>query len=250
QPIPPERPLSAPNGDDARPPLFEVLRSLAPADSWWHTEQAADFAGFDEVDLVCEIDDSFMHQGSCYEHTPREVPLIAALAARDEVHPALRATLVDSLFSAATAGRRQVAQDVDRRNALGLPHDERPTELLVRQAVAATAPALLARWDDECDLVRFALGLLAAAFPEHGHPLAAELRTWAVDEGATPRGRVLHLTADLAGQDPDLDVTLAAMVADGFARTPPSPVAPAEGVAFSVLQEWAELELSAPLEAL
>lgn len=252
--FPPPRPAPEPDAPLGCPPpatvrrLFDVIRAVAPDNSWWRSPAADAFAGTDEVELVFEISDSFMHQGSCYDHTATEVPLIAALAARDDVHPALRATLIHFLFLAATAGRRLAAADVDRRRTLGMSLDEGAAERAAREAVEAAAPALLARWD-EPEAVCFSLAMLAAACAGPGRGLAEEIRDWGESEGtATPRGRVLGLAAALAGEDPVLDVMLAGMVADGFTRRAPSPAAPAPGAAFTVLEEWAEKELSGVLE--
>lgn len=246
----PDAPLGCPLSATVRP-LFEVLRAVAPGDSWWHSPAADAFADAGEVELVFEVSDSFMHQGSCYDHTAGEVSLIAALVVRDDVHPALRATLLHFLFLAATVGRRFAAADVDRRLALGLPLDEGPAERAAREAVEVVTPTLLARWDDEPEAVCFSLAMLAAACPGLGRDLAEAIRDWAESEGtATPRGRVLGLAAALADEDPTVDVMLAWMVADGFARSAPSPVAPVAGAAFTVLEEWTEKELSGVLEGM
>lgn len=231
-------------------PLFEVLRTVATADSWWRTTDADAFAGSSETELVFELHDTFMHQGSCYDHTAREVPLIAALAAHDDVRPALRATLVDFLFLAATAGRRFAAADTDRRDSLGLSQDEDAEERSAREAVEASAPALLARWDDESEAVCFALALLAAACPRQGRHLAGEITAWAESEGDSPRSTMLRLAAALAADSPELEAVLAGALAEGFGRAPANPAEPAEGTALGLLEEWAERELSMVLETL
>jgi len=254
--FPPPRPNPEPDAPlggtppTAHRPLFDVLRSVA--DSSWRSPAADAFADSGEVELVFEIGDSFMHQGSCYAHTAAGVPLIAALAARDDVRPALRAALLHFLFLAATAGRRGAAADADRRVSLGLSlDDEGPAEHAAREAVEGVAPGLLARWDGEGEVVCFTLAALAAACPGQGRELAGEIREWAESEGtATPRGRVLRLAATLAREGPGLDGMLASLVADGFVRRTPSPLAPAPGAAFIVLEEWTEKELSGVLEEL
>ncbi|MEV0645411.1 hypothetical protein AB0I28_09115 [Phytomonospora sp. NPDC050363] len=240
-------PLSLAPCTAAHPPLFETLRAAAPADSWWRSEAADGFAEIPDVELVFELYDAFMHQGTCYPHTASEVPLLAALAARDDVHPGLRAILVDFLFLAATVGCRLAAADADRRDSLGLPHDEDAGEVAAREAVEACAPALFDRWDHECEAVRFSLALLAAACPDETAPVA-EIRAWADAEGDSPRAGILRLTVALADDDPAFTDLLARLVAAGYAGSAPAPAASSRGTAFSVLEEWAEQELSAVLE--
>ncbi|HEX2315530.1 MAG TPA: hypothetical protein VHJ17_17430, partial [Thermomonospora sp.] len=156
EPMSPSVPLDCPDGGDL-PPLLETTRQVArdvPGAEWWLSDEAD---GFEDDDaLVFHLADSAMHQGTCYPHTAREVRLLAGLAARRDVRPRSRTLLIDLLAEAGTIGRRLVAATADRRRALGLGFEESDDERAARRAVEAEAPALLARWDEECEAVRFA----------------------------------------------------------------------------------------------
>ncbi|MEW2622584.1 hypothetical protein [Streptomyces sp. NPDC048106] len=217
--------------------------SLPDGTAWWLTSEADDFS--DDHEVIFELADSVMHQGTCYPHTADEIPLLAGLACHEDVRPAHRALFTTFLFEAATIGRRLTASGADRRVALGLPLEETADELAARHAVEAAAPHLLSRWDGEDEAVQFTLAALAAA-TRHSASRAC-IRHLAERWTTGPRTDALRLAAALARSD---DVEVAAVlrgIAESGAIRPhrvPSPLAPTRGAALNLLKTLVEREMS------
>ncbi|WP_165969355.1 hypothetical protein [Actinomadura sp. KC06] len=85
--------------------------------SWWLTDEAAQFEN--DQELLFELSDAVLHQGTCSPHTAEQIPLLAGLIEHEQVAAPFRAFLLLLLAEAGTVGRRLAAQDADRRSALG-----------------------------------------------------------------------------------------------------------------------------------
>lgn len=258
QALVPSVPLRYAAEGDGHPPLLELVRQvvrrqraqrgeLPEGTAWWLTPDAGAFE--DDRELLFELANAAMHQGTCYPHTAQEIPLLAALAAHDGVHPVHRAVLVTFLTEAGTIGSRLVAADADRRVALGLALEEHEDERAARSAVEAAAPELLERWDGECEAVRFALAALAAVCPEAARPSGVIPRVHALAEDSPDPHRAVaaRLAARLAENAPD---ALPAALQEAMANAPdpdrglPSPYAPVRGACLTVLKSMLERQMS------
>ncbi|WP_283137538.1 hypothetical protein [Rhizohabitans arisaemae] len=213
---------------------------------WWLTDEVEELA--DDYELLFELSDSVMHQGTCYPHTPRGIPLLAALAANRAVPPAYRAVLLLFLAEAATAGRRRLAADADRRVALRLGFDESADESATRRTVEAVAPGLLATWENEGEAVRFGLAVLAAACadPVQWADIRPYVRLLSDDSRDEHRTLALQLIDHLIGDDAE---SLKDVVARAFGATDTdgldvSPFAPIAWTGLSVLELMAQRQLS------
>ncbi|WP_146229026.1 hypothetical protein [Streptomyces sp. NWU339] len=221
--------------------------NLPGGTAWWLTDEADGFPGDREV--VFGLADSVMHQGTCYPHTADGIPLLAGLAAHEDIRPAHRAVFTTFLFEAATIGQRLAASGADRRVALGLPLEEREDELEARHAVEAAAPYLLDRWDSEDEAVQFTLAALAAATRHSAS--SARILHLAERWSTGPRTDALRLAAALAGTDSaEVATVLRGIVESGVIRPDkvPSPLAPTRGAALDLLKSLVEREMS-PLSA-
>lgn len=239
------------------PPVLECVRQVAreqkaqqgdlpDGTAWWLTEEADGFSGDREV--IFELADSVMHQGTCSPHTAAGIPLLAGLAAHEDMRPAHRAVLTTFLFEAATAGQRLAASGADRRVALGLSLEEAADERAARHAVEAAAPYLLDRWDSEEEAVQFALAALAAA-TRHGAS-GTRIRHLAERWTTGPRTDALRLAAALAETDSaEVTTVLRGIVESGVVRPHkvPSPLAPLRGAALGLLTPLVERQMSSLL---
>jgi hypothetical protein len=261
EPLRPVTPLRFPDGRTL-PPLLDSVREVArrlqaegrmsEVTAWWLTDEADDFE--DDRQLLFELADSVMHQGTCYAHTASEMPLLAGLAVDEAVHPVFRSCLLVFLAEAGTIGQRLVAGDADRRIALGAGLDESEPERATRRAVEAAAPGLLARWGDECEAVRFGLAALAAVCPNAARSsgVIAPIVRMADEASETHRATALRLAAHLAEDDEDvLAVALTEAIGTSVINPDdvPSPNAPVRGAALSVLKSMLEQEISLLLQA-
>lgn len=251
----PFAPLACTAADRPFPPVLECVRQVArdqearqgrlpDGTAWWLTGEADAFS--DDREVVFELADSVMHQGTCYPHTADELPLLAGLAAHEHVRPAHRAYFTTFLFEAATIGQRLAASGADRRVALGLPLEETADELSARHAAEAAAPYLLGRWDTEDEAVQFSLAALAAATRQGAS--GARIRHLAERWATGPRTDALRLAAALAEGDTDEVGTVVRGIVESGVVAPdkvPSPLAPSRGAALTLLKPLVEWEMSA-----
>ncbi|MFH9042780.1 hypothetical protein ACH4FA_25990 [Streptomyces sp. NPDC017966] len=250
----PATPLQRTTAERPFPPVLECVRQVARDQeaqqgrlpdgiAWWLTTEADGFS--DDREVVFELADSVMHQGTCYPHTADEIPLLAGLAGHEDIRPAHRAVLTTFLFEAATIGQRLAASGADRRVALGLPLEETVDELAARRAVEAAAPYLLGRWDSEDEAVRFTLAALAAATRHSAS--STRIRHLAERWTTGPRRDALRLAAVLAeADDAEVATVLRDIVESGVVPPSrvPSPLAPTRGAALNLLTSLVEREMS------
>ncbi|WP_406421980.1 hypothetical protein OH809_14630 [Streptomyces sp. NBC_00873] len=250
----PATPLQCTTIERPFPPVLECARQVArdqeaqqgnlpDGTAWWLTIEADGFSNDREV--IFELADSVMHQGTCYPHTADEIPLLAGLACHEDIRPAHRAVFTTFLFEAATIGQRLAASGADRRVALGLPLEETADELAARHAVEAAAPYLLGRWDSEDEAVQFTLAALAAA-TQHSAS-SARIRHLAERWATGPRTNALRLAAALAETDAAEVATVLRSIVEGGVVRPnkaPSPLAPTRGAALNLLKPLVEREMS------
>jgi len=254
----PATPLQCTTAERPFPPVLECARQVArdqeaqqgklpDGTAWWLTNEADSFS--DDREVIFELANSVMHQGTCYPHTADEIPLLAGLAGHEDIRPAHRAVFTTFLFEAATIGQRLAASGADRRVALGLPLEETADELAARHAVEAAAPYLLGRWDDEDEAVQFTLAALAAATRHSAS--STRIRHLAERWATGPRTDALRLAAALAGtDDAEVATVLRGIVESGAIplRGVPSPLAPTRGAALDLLKPLIEREMP-PLPA-
>jgi hypothetical protein len=131
---------------------------------------------FDDVSRqLGELFDAAMRQGNHFPQDAELVPLFAALATDERLVDVDRAWVMLDLFLFASLDRRHSYATDDSQYALGEPSTEAAEAVAARQAVAARLPALAARWDVEPEVGRFVLAGIAAACPQAGVELSAEM---------------------------------------------------------------------------
>jgi hypothetical protein len=195
-------------------------------------------------DLVAEIADAVMHQGTVGPDTPSAVPVLAGLVGAGGVSDFFRAMALMVLFQMGTAGRRRMAAQADEA-ALGT-QQETPDEAATRAAVVAAVPALVAAGAGRSELAGFLLAAVAAAGRESGAGLPAGLDKLADKYAGTARTPVVALIRALAaGDEAAIRAALAQVTAarpdlDDGAR---SPKAAAEDQALDVLDTALQGEL-------
>ncbi|MFE1782946.1 hypothetical protein ACFW9F_10220 [Streptomyces sp. NPDC059506] len=250
----PATPLQCTVAEHPFPPVLECARQVArdqeaqqgdlpDGTAWWLTSEADSFS--DDHEVIFELANSVMHQGTCYPHTADEIPLLAGLACHEDIRPAHRALFTTFLFEAATIGQRLAASGADRRVALGLSLEETADELAARHAVEAVAPYLLDRWDSEDEAVRFTLAALAAATRHSASD--TRIRHLAERWATGPRTDALRLAAALAETDDTAVVTVLRSMVESGVIPPgkvPSPLAPTRGAALNLLKPLIEREMS------
>lgn len=197
--------------------------------------------GLDDVgEVLGDLFNDAMHQGTVYPHTAGMVPLFAALAAEDRLSDRYRAWTLLDLYLFASVGRRDLCETADSAHALGEPRTEAMEALDARAAVATALPALAPRWADESELGRFFLAALAAACPESAGPLKAAMAGLALPAQGTHRASTVRLMDGLARGD---DAAIAAALDEIDAWHPEmayrydSPHATAEQRGLCVLEE-------------
>jgi len=252
---------AASNSTEGLPSLLDTVRAVASrleADgaatqmtSWWLTDEAAQFE--DDQELLFELSDAVLHQGTCSPHTAEQIPLLAGLIEHEQIAAPCRAFLLLLLGESGTVGRRLAAQDADRRSALGLGSVQSPDEAAAQHAVEAVAPALLRRWPGECEAVRSGLAFLAAAFPAGARTagIIQPIAEMAATSSEHHRATMLRLAHALASAD---DAALRSTYSAAIASTPveltgiPSPAAPATAAGLDIMHRMLELETALVLE--
>lgn len=247
--------------DDERdyPPLLHSIQEVArrldtgrapsPTKPWeavltggivaaWSSATDDDFEG--EYDVSFWLQQAAVYQDACSPHSLEAIPLLAGIAAHDDVEPEQRVRSVIRLFEAATIGERRAAIEADRRHALGSPMNGTPDEQAVRLAVEAVACGLFNHWDQESEAGQVALAALAAACPAAARDSGAVERVrglidrWAEE----PRVDAMRFALALAEDDPaELRVLLDSHLQRGHLRPSgvPSPYAPARGALLELL---------------
>ncbi|MFI0366439.1 hypothetical protein ACH35V_01085 [Actinomadura sp. 1N219] len=219
--------------------------------SWWLTDEAAQFE--DDQELLFELSDAVLHQGTCSPHTAEQIPFLTGIIEHEQVAAPFRAFLLLLLTEAGTVGRRLAAQDADRRSALGLGSVQSPDETAAQNAVEAVAPALLRRWPGECEAVQSGLAFLAAAFPDRAQTagIIQPIAELAATSSEHHRTAMLHLAHALASADEAaLHATYSAAIASTSIRLTsiPSPTAPATAASLDVLHRMLQLETALVLK--
>jgi hypothetical protein len=194
----PRPPLAAalvlPRAADERAEMAAIAEVLDP------DTDAAEWE--DSGELLGELFNSAMHQGTCYPHTASAVPDFVKLARDDRLSDRYRAWVLLDLYMIATVGRRDLHAGSDSGAALGLPAVEAPEAAAARQAVSDAVPRLVERWETEPESILFFLAAIAAACPESDGMcgLAALREAYA----GTDRGATLQLIEALETDDPQL----------------------------------------------
>ncbi|GLW30387.1 hypothetical protein [Actinoplanes regularis] len=184
-----------------RPPADERVELAAIVEGLGDGRGAED--SDDAGELLGDLFNAAMHQGTCYAHTAGSVPEFIMLACDDRIGDPHHGWLLLDLFMIASVGRRDLAATADTRHALGQALKEAPEAVAARQAVADGFPALAARWERESELGRFLLAALAAACPGSGTGLRPAIGHLRKRYTGTGREVTLRLIEALADADPE-----------------------------------------------
>ncbi|BAL89038.1 hypothetical protein AMIS_38180 [Actinoplanes missouriensis 431] len=231
----PPAPLAYRETPDEAAELAAIMEALAGDDEPWEED---DDEPADSGDLLGELFNAAMHQGTVYAHTAGTVPDFVALALDERLGDQARAWVYLDLFMISTVGRRYLCSTADREHAFGRPLEESPDAVAARQAVMAGLPRLLRRWDAEVEIGRFFLAALVAAEPEAGAGLRRAIGELRRGYAGTARERTLLLVEALADRDEQrIEEAL------GDLGTGLSPWATAEQRGLSVLEDLLTAEV-------
>jgi hypothetical protein len=156
------------------------------------------------------VGDKVLHQGTCYSATAPALGFLAALY--PALNPPDRGGLLRTLLFAACQWTESVLGDADRAAAEHRPPEASRWTAEVRDAVLATVPALLARWEGEPPAIRYRLSALAGLCVPAGRRIAASIDEFAAEHEGTRQGEYLSLAAALV-----LDPESAPVIASGIA---------------------------------
>ena len=178
-------------------------------------------------------------QGVKDGNTAHQALLLAELADDKLVSPAVRAALIVTLAEAGTIGQRDAAIDPD-----GYANADMVLLAQVREAVQEAAASLFADWEDEPEVVRFALAVLAAACTATDR--VSQIGRLQSEQPVAPRAATLALASALAA---DHEVAIVAALGD-LAEHPDdnpdalgAPEAPVQGRGLSLLIDLAQQEI-------
>jgi len=201
----------------------------------------------DAGELLGDLFNEAMHQGTCYPHTASMVPVFATLATSDRISDQYRAWVLLDLYLIATVGRRDLCARADKRHALAQPAVAAPEAIAAREAVATVVPRLVDRWGEESEFGRFVLAALVAACPDAGARLRPDISRLGHTYAGTDRAATMRLIEALAGADPTLTATALRDIASWNPKLVSpydSPYATAEQRGLCVLQDLIIEELS------
>lgn len=163
----------------------DLLRALAdPFGDWDQT--------LDEL-----FGDSLLHQGTCYSATAPALPFLARMIASGALPVKQRLDLYGWLLFAVDQWGYGLCGDVDRAMVGGRLAQPAAWSRDVRCTVDEQVPSLLTRWETEPPAVKFVLACLAALFPHHGHQVADQITSLALEFHGTQPGAYLQLAEAL-----------------------------------------------------
>ncbi|MBM2614970.1 hypothetical protein JIG36_05275 [Actinoplanes sp. LDG1-06] len=194
----------------------------------------------DAGEMLGELFDGAMHQGTCYPHTAGTVPGFVTLALDDRLGDKYRAWVLLDLFLIATVGRRDLCAQADTLRALGRPAIEAPEAVAARRAVAEALPRLFDRWDWYSEASQFFLLGLAAACPAAGASVQPAIARRREADHGTDREPTVRLMEALIDGDSE---RIEAALRDVAVRTD-SPYATPEQRGLDALDDLLVKELS------
>ncbi|HEV2373572.1 MAG TPA: hypothetical protein VGS19_15540 [Streptosporangiaceae bacterium] len=178
-----------------------MLTSLAHA----RTDQDWDERHLDLLNTV-------LPNGTCRPDTPSAVTVLARMILADALTSSRRCDIYATLVYAASRYASDTITGADIAAATGRPpHPLRWAEQ-ARDAVGATAPDLLARWDTEPAANRAALTAVAALFPSHGRAVATRVAALAAAQQGTKAGTCAQIACHLIAGQTQEAATNAALV--------------------------------------
>lgn len=161
----------------------------------WLDEEMDAFV--DDSELLGELFDQLLHAHALDTATAGMAVLLADVVKDGQAAAAVRAALTVTLAEAATAALRDEALDPQGFvNAEAVLQQQTASQRAVRQAVRGMALRLYAQWDDEPEVMQFALAVLAAACA--GTDVIPRIADLAAVWPESPRAATLALACALA----------------------------------------------------
>ena len=124
-------------------------------------------------------------EGQCRPDTGLALTILARLVVEDALAALRRRDVYALLIDVCAQYARDVVSDANIVAVTGHPPRPHPWSVQAREAVEAAVPALLARWEIEPPANRFALAVLAGAFPSQGQVLAERVALLTAEQAGT-----------------------------------------------------------------
>ncbi|MEV5878384.1 hypothetical protein AB0L75_29995 [Streptomyces sp. NPDC052101] len=164
----------------------------------WLDEEMDVFA--DDSELLGDLFDPLLHAHALDTATAGAAVLLADVVVDGRASAAVRAALTVTLAEAATAALREEALDPHGFVSIeAVLRRQTASQRAVREAVREQAPRLLAQWDEEPEVMQFALAVLAAACA--GTAVVSRIASLAAVWPESPRAATLALACALAADD-------------------------------------------------
>ncbi|MFF3577647.1 hypothetical protein [Streptomyces mirabilis] len=164
----------------------------------WLDEEMDTFA--DDAEVLGALFDQLLHAHALDTATAGAAVLLADVVIDSQAAATVRAALTVTLAEAATAALRDEALDPQGFvSTEAVLRQQTDSERAVRQAVRGDAPRLFAQWDDEPEVMQFALAVLAAACA--GTDVITRIASLAAVWPETPRAATLALACALAADN-------------------------------------------------
>ncbi|WP_075032784.1 hypothetical protein [Streptomyces mirabilis] len=164
----------------------------------WLDEEMDPFV--DDPELLGGLFDQLLHAHALDTATAGVAVLLADVVIESQASAAVRAALTVTLAEAAAAALRDEALDPEGFvNTEAVLRQQTDSERAIRQAVRGVAPRLFAQWDDEPEVMQFALAVLAAACA--GADVIPRIENLAAAWPETPRAATLALACALAADN-------------------------------------------------
>lgn len=194
--VPPPGDLALlPDGQVQRPPRLDDLDALGWSEEAYATgtnpvpAQLVGLARADNDDDWSERELELLYairpEGQCRPDTGLAVTILARLVVENALTAIRRRDVYALLIDVSAQYAREVVSYADIVAVTGHPPRPYTWSLQARKAVEAAVPALLARWEIEPPANRFALAVLAGAFPAQGQILGGHVAALAADQAGT-----------------------------------------------------------------
>ncbi|SOE24809.1 hypothetical protein SAMN05442782_1463 [Streptomyces sp. OK228] len=163
----------------------------------WLDEETDAFA--DDSELLGVLFDQLLHAHALDTATAGAAALLADVVIDSQAAAAVRAALTVTLAEAATAALREALDPQGFVSTEAVLRQQTDSERAVRQAVRGETARLFAQWDEEPEVMQFALAVLAAACV--GTDVITRIASLAAVWPEIPRAATLALACALAADN-------------------------------------------------
>ncbi len=210
--VPPPGDLAlVPDGPVPRPPRLDDLDALGWSEEAYATGTdpiPAQLAGLARAhndqewsERELELLSAIRPEGQCRPDTGLALTILARLVVEDALAALRRRDVYALLIDVCAQYARDVVSYANIVAVTGHPPRPHTWSVQAREAVEAAVPALLARWEIEPPANRFALAVLAGAFPSPGQVLAERVALLTAEQAGTRAGTCSQVAYQLITGD-------------------------------------------------